>query len=486
MKARKIIFSILFIVATIAIILPMLYGTMHSVPYSDDYDFEWTSLNAIDEYGNEIKAAIKASLNMYENWEGTYVSDCIIYYIRPYSRWGLKGYQTVMTLNLLFYVFSMMFLFRTLFKKNWHLPYLMALIMTACITDYWGFKELFYWYVGAFQYSFNLSFAFLALGFLILLFENDNKGQNILYAIMSCGCGFIASGGSLEIAAANCAVLLLFLVYNVRKLKEKVLIAFPFIVAVINAAISAFAPGNFKRSEGYMENDGISKGIIDAVFDTFTCWVNEHKQILGNYFFILLLVVLFFFIIIGNVIVISDHKLDIKNILLFAVGLVFAEYITAFPVCYGYHSSELTYKRTSYSYRLIASILIIFFVACLAQYVAQEIKKKNISSKIVSTVAIITTVICISGAIGSYKESIHYLLITDSTNGIGAEFYANRVDILDRLSSAEKGSNVYIIEPTTYSNALLGPGITENKDDYVNQSVSRFFGLNSVVVEFKD
>lgn len=486
MRTKRILCSIAFFITTVAIVLPMLYGTMHSVPYSDDYDFEWTSLNAINEYGNEIKAAIKASLYMYDNWEGTYVSDCIIYYIRPYSRWGLKGYQTVMTLNLLFYVFSMMFLFKTIFKKIWHLPYLMALIMTACITDYWGFKELFYWYVGAFQYSFNLSFAFLALGFLILLFESDSKGKNILFAILSCGCGFVASGGSLEIAAANCAVLLLFIVYNVRKLKEKVLIAVPFIVAVINAAISAFAPGNFKRSEGYMENDGISKGLIDAVFDTLTCWVNEHKQIFGNYFFVLLVVVLFFFIIIGNVKVISDHKLDIKNILLFAVGLIFAEYLTAFPVCYGYHSSELTYKRTSYSYRLIASILIIIFVACLAQYVSQEIKKKNISTKLVEAVAIILALVCVPFAIKSYKEGIHYLLIVDSSNGIGAEFYANRVDILEQLSKAEEGSDVYIVESSVYSHALLGPGITDNKDDYVNQSVSRFFNLKSVVVEFKD
>lgn len=486
MKIKKIFSYVLFIIATIAVVSPMLYGTMHSVPYSDDYDFEWTSLNAIDEYGNEIKAAIKASLNMYENWEGTYVSDCIIYYIRPFSRWGLKGYQTVMTLNLLLFVFSLMFLFRTIFKDKWNVPFLLALIMTACISDYWGFKELFYWYVGAFQYSFNLSFAFLSLGFLILLFEGNDKIKNICWAILSCGCGFIASGGSLEVAAANCAMLLLFLIYNVKKIKEKVFIAIPFIVAVINAAISAFAPGNFKRSEGYMESDGISKGIIDAIVDTFICWMNEHKQILGNYFFVLLLVILFFFVIIGNIKVISNQKLEIKKLLLFAVGLFFTEYITAFPVCYGYHSSELTYKRTSYSYRLIASILIIIFVACLAQYISQIIKKKNVSTKIVSVVAIILTLICVPGAIQSYKQGIHYLLIVDSSNGVGDEFYANRVDVLDQLSNAEKGSDVYIVKPGTYSNALLGPGITENKDDYVNQSVSRFFDLNSVVVEFKD
>lgn len=486
MKNRKILLNILFLLAMIAIALPMLYGTMHTVPYSDDYDFEWTALNSVNEYGNEIKAAIKASLNMYENWEGTYVSDCIIYFIRPYSRWGLEGYHAVMTANLLFFILSMMFLFWSLFKKKWQVPFLMALLMTACITDYWGFKELFFWYVGAFQYSFNLSFSFLAVGFAILLSESDNKVKNAVYTVVSLGCGFIASGGSLEIAAANCAMLLMVLAFNANKIKSKVWIAAPFIVAVLNAAISAFAPGNFKRSEGYMESDGISKGITDAIVDTFICWKDEHVRIFGNYLFVLILFALVAFIVVGDVKVIRNQKVGIKQLAVLTVGVILTEYLTAFPVCYGYHSSELTYKRTSYSYRLIASILIIVLVSCLAQWFAEKIRNSKISIKAVSIVAVILTLICVPFAIGSYKEGIHYLLISDSCNGVGAAFYANRVDVLDRLSNAENGSDVYIVEPGIYSNALLGPGITDNKDDYVNQSVSRFFNLNSVVVEFKD
>ena len=483
-KVMRIGIYILLVVAILAILIPVIIGAGYTYPCEDDFGFEAGGKIYANKYGNLLGAFIGA-YEYYVAWQGTYVANFLWYFIRAYDRWGIIGFHFVMILILLLFIFSVFLLIKTLIKDK--LSMLLILLATYIVifnSSPLGLeKEFFYWYTGALNFQLEFALACITLALTLRLINENHKKQLYFYMIAAAFTGFLASGGALEVTSFNCSWLLLTLVLHYKKIPNKKTIAVPFAASFLGALINACAKGNFVRNNTTMGD--LNYGVLDAIKDTFICWRNEWNAIFCNKF----LIVLFVLIFIGCLICkthIFKNGISTGRMLLLALSTFLIQYFTAFPVILGYHGSDLVRMRTTYTYELLAKLMFLFLIICFAQWLREHLKQ-TLLIPICIALAVVIFVISSNNVFVNISNGFSYQAAKELRSGTIQELYEFRLSVLTHLDQSEKNTDVHLKVPSVpSSNIMYGMGITTDPNCTCNRLAARYYGFNSLIIEYSD
>ncbi len=483
MKSKKKILAIILLVAAIIVALPIVVGCGYTYLAEDDFSFENGAIDELFEQPSDslFVAAMVRTVKYYFSNQGTFFGNFMVHYVLPYYRMGLQGTPVVMFIVLIAFCIGLYVFIRSIFKDELATAafFFATMISMFLLSDTNPGKELFYWYTGAMFYTIELTLSFFAVSLCIKAKELENKGKIAACIIVSAVFGFFASGGILQPTAVHCAFMfIMMLVWN-KKVLEKRYLDIPPLMSLIGAIFNVAGPGNYIRSEGGM-TEGHST-IFDAFRDAIVCYRREIGHILSNPVFWILIAFVFVIAICCEVKVMEDGMSAVWLVIFFA-AMVFSQFITTFPVNYGYHGDSLSSMRTSYTFVFVSRMLFMFWTICLAQFVREHVSGlKYVFAAVLVLFAVVFSLV--SGRVVSeVKGSFSYITARDFKNGRLQECYATRSYVLRQLEFAEKGSDVIIYVPIKMADCTYGMGLTEDPGSFVNTTVAYMYDVHSVTV----
>ncbi|MCR5289213.1 MAG: DUF6056 family protein [Treponema sp.] len=474
---RKIYY---FLVVLICVsVLPILFGCFFSIPAADDFT---CTLSYLGWSGNKIKYILSEVKRCYFNWQGTYFGYAISA-VPVYYSFGLVLLRIVLIFTTLFFFSSLYFLIwtgvRMLGLQNKIIKFNMSLLLFFCmifyVVNFMNISEIFFWYTGVGVYTIPLSFCFIAIA-AFLLGKSTEKKVFIVLGILS---AFVAAGGSLEISAFLCSVLLFFICYDFfveKKLCPTVLIG---LFAFLGALVNAIAPGNFVRHT-----------FFDTKLNIFGSIVKSFDRINLSFFNDLQYGLIFAIFVI--VFIVSYHLLKFSKILFKWPGLVtifsyFCCVITVFPVVLGYNSNYLPGRCL-----FVERCAFCFFDILLAIYWGGWASKKEIKLFTkeffigVSLVCFIPVLLFFDNPVRSKLYSVK-MLYHEFKGDFLREAWRQEGILRDIKLSNEDDVIVFVERPkkTHWSNLML-IGLSEDKKNWINVGLSEYYGKKSITVKYKD
>ncbi len=482
-RKHERLFIVLFLVLTLCMIGPIVIGSGYTYLAEDDFSFEAGANDKVLIHNSQIVGPLIRAYEFYFSNQGTYVFNVLIHILRIYTRWGLPGFHLFMILLNIGFAFSLFYFIRAIFNDKLISMGMMLAASSAVYLNAGGnVREIYFWYTGAMNYTLGLFFSFIGIG-LCLNFMNQPAGEKKMRTlILSMIVTFIGSGTALEVTAPNCAWLLAIIILCFEKFKADKRIILPFISAFAGAILNVVAPGNFPKTYSDM-TEGHSTA-FDALVDTASCFKNETLGMLKSPVLMVILMCTFLACILLGVKILST-KMTGKLLVISIIGSFLVQFFTIYPVCFGYHKDYLASQRTAATYELVAKLMYIFIMCCLAQWVQENGLKY---SKIVAAAVVIACAI-FSVATGNLKEDIKsgysYMVFNDLRDGSMQGAYKTREYVLAALSIADEGSDAYINVPLRYGPAApYGMGLTDNPEEFVNISAAGLYHLNSVSVNY--
>lgn len=483
-KVLRIVVYILLAIAILAVVMPVIIGAGYTYPCEDDFSYEAGGRKYASAYGN-VLGALVAAYDYYVSWQGTYVPNFLLFFVRAYDRWGMIGLHVIMVTVVLLFVLAIFLLVKTLIKDRLSMLILaLAAYVIAFNTSFPGReKEFFYWYTGSLTYALEFSFSCITLALALRLKDEENRKRIYYLAIISSITGFLASGGTLEVTSFNCSWLLLMLILCYKEIPKKKVMVVPFGVSFAGALINACAKGNFVRSNITMGE--LHYGITDALKDTFLCWENEWNTIFENKLLIVLFFVVFIVCLVCKTEIFKKGISTGKMLLLIPASFAI-QYFTAFPVVLGYHGSALIYGRTTYTYELLTKLMILFVIISFAQWLREHIKL-TIFVPVGAAALIIMFVIANNNIFNDVSDGFSYNAAKELKDGTIQELYEFRLEVLTLMEQSEKNTDVYLKVPNVPSSVVMyGMGITSDPQGTCNKAAAGYFELNSLAVEYSD
>ena len=486
-KCKWIVY-IFLLVGILAITVPVVIGCGYTYLCEDDFATESGAQDAAAIYGSNFIGALHKVHDYAMTNQGTYVPTFLLHFVRAYSRWGFTGVHIVMIFNVVFFIFAVLFLIKVLLGDYLSTVIVMLAASIAAFnvagTD--NARELFFWYTGAMTYTFEMSLACITLAFCILAKNSRDKKKRSIFLIISMFTGFLASGGTLEVTAPNCAWLLLMLILcNQEVITQKVLIL-PFLASFSGALINVLAPGNFARA-----NEVSSEGhatVVDAIRDTFQCYHDETVIIFGSVLFVIVLAAVFIFCMVYRTKVFSNGVSTAKILLLIpAVFLI--QFFTMFPVTFGYHLPSLKSMRTTATYEIIARFMYLFYVVCLAQWCREHIRAKALKTALIAVAAgaAVITFAVSSNKLQDITSGYSCAILSDYRSGTMKSVFESRVFVMNSLKEAADGTDVVLCVPSPPGfKSMYGMGLTDDVNSMCNKSAAGLFHLKSVSITYTD
>lgn len=468
----------------LAVVMPIIIGAGYTYPCEDDFSFELGGKTMADSYGN-LEGAVRGAYGYYTSWQGTYFANFLWHLIRPYDRGGLSFFHAVMIFLSLLLVFSIGFAAKALAKENKHALILaLAVYILAFNTSSPGLeREFLYWYTGAINYSLPFSLACITLALTLYLRNAETKKKSLLLALTASVTGFLASGCTLEVTAFHCAWLLLMLVLCCQEVLTRKLVMLPFLASFIGALINACAPGNFARSDA--TGGGLDYGVTSALKDTLTCMRTEWKTITDNPFFILILVLAFLACLLCKM-QIFQKGISTLRLLLLLPATFLIQYLTAFPVVFGYHGSDLIYSRTVYTYEFLVKLMLLFLTVAFAQWWNEHVKLSALIPGGIA-LALIVFLAVTNPLTENIKQGFSYNTGKEWQEGTLKEICQFRKDVLALIEAQEKGSDAVLTVPGVPESVVTyGMGLTTDTNSVCNSHAASYFGLSSLSVDYSD
>ena len=482
-KVSRVIIYTMLVIGILRVIVPIIIGAGYTYPCEDDFSWEMGGKILSEKYGGFLGALVGA-FNYYRSTQGTYLANFLWHFIRPYDRAGMLGIQLAVISLIIFLIFAIGFLMKSMVKE-WGTTLALALIAYIIVFNTSRFsleQEFLYWYTGNINYALSTSLACITLGITVLIKREENlkRGHNL--AVLGAFTGFLASGCSLQVTSFNCSWLLLMLLLCYKEVLEKKIIAYPFAGAFLGALINACAPGYHGRIEwAYGEAE---YGILDALKDTVVCWKHEWNIVIGTKFLIILLLISFIICIVCKV-TIYEQGISTGKMLFLIPAMVAIQYFSAFPVVLGYRSSDLCFSRTTYTYELLVKFTLFFIVISFAQWFREHVK---VSVFVPSGVALVLIAVIIFkyNITDEIKQGYSYNVAKELKEGTIQEVYEFREKVLELVANSEKGTDVYLRVPAVPGTGIMyGMGLTEEPCS-CNEHVAIYFGFESVAVEYSE
>lgn len=474
MSKRSKIITVILGLLLLSIIYPILMGCLYGTPSADDFT---NSLGWQNYEGRHIKYLFSNLVNIYKTWQGTYLGVFIcgfpIYYY-----WGLIGLRAwLFGVAVLFFAavfltgisFTNWLRIERVSKRVTVLIILLLFLFYVLGTN--NLDEIFYWYTGTCVYTLPICFMLFCISF-YMLYETGGKR---LFLILGIVFGFLAAGGSLDIAALLCSMLLFGILYNYIVLKKISKSFWIGLTALAGAIINVAAPGNYVRH-------GDGKITLLSSLGSALLRVNSVISFELRSGLLLVIIVVSF--------VAAFMKLE-KDVHIFKYpGLVTlycyaAILMTDFPVDLGYSNSYFP-SRCAF----VEHIAIAVYAILVSVYWAGWAKNKEIF-RFTREMYLILAIVCIIPLsvyfdVYSLRELTPYKMIWHLSKGdyrIAAERENSMISQIEE--STESDVIVYVAMPGEEQWANIKPiGLTENSAHWINSGVAQYYGKRSITLQY--
>lgn len=480
------VLQLALMVAILAVVVPTVIASGYTYLCEDDFSFEGSANETANKLG-AFQGALDRMQMLYNVQQGNYTFLFVIHYLRAYTRWGITGFHAVMILNVLLFVLSLAFLIKMLIRHRtgFLLIVLCVMVSVFSLPGTHSNVELFLNYTCALNYTWEMSlYFFSAIMCLQYLRESKTWIRRVCFGTSALA-GFLASGGSLNVVAFGCVLLLLISILGESEPGKRVLSGGPFFCALVGALIDVMAPGNRIKSESAIV-EGHST-ILDALRDLATCYHTEFAVTYLTPVFVLLWVLVLATCVFFHIKILK-RNVSSKWLIIVLLGVVIGQLLTIFPVVYGYHSAELLALRTTASCRIAGRLLAFFLAAVLAQWMQEQVVSEKKRLMIAGGItALILSYCLVSGQLlQDVKEGHAYRIMSDFKSGRMLEAYKSRIYVLSAMEMAPRGTDFFVVVPLINGvQSMYGMGLSTDPEYFVNRSAAGLYDLNSVTVHYE-
>lgn len=487
MKAEKKIDGIMAALVVIGFILsliPLLQLARYNHACADDYSYgimahqAWLETGSL---GQTIAAAAEKVAERYQNWQGTFSSVFLMALQPAVFGEGLYRFTTYIMLFML--TISNAAFLKTLmrdFLKTSRSCFVIVCfgMLFVSVQTMLAPVEGLYWYNGSVHYVFMYSSLLLMLASLLKYL----KGGRRRYIVPACLFAVIVGGGNFVTALT--AILTVCIVGGfqfVYKQKKFAVTGGVLACSIISLAVSALAPGNAARQEMF-DKPSILMAILYSFRDAVEFMIAQTDPLY-----------LLFLIFIVPLIWKWLKQADISFKLPLLMPVVSFCLISAmfFPTEY---SVGLAYLgRTGNVILFMIQLLGVLNEIYLLGWLAEKHRAGNYSRLVriekagSRTVAAFFAVLIILAGVSvlvTYKSEEKYTSMYAFHSLRSGEALAYHEQIMQRLEVLENGVKEKVtfapIEHRPY--LLYFDDITDNRKDWRNRSMARFYGKKSVVI----
>lgn len=450
-----------FITISLIAILPFILLSLFNNPASDDF-----------AYCNEsqVRSFFDFQKYLYFEWSGRYFSNLLLGFIEPLVYKQFYWYKLIPIVLILVFIFSIFSVLTALKFKISTLEKisLVGFFLFLYIYQVPDVYQGFYWIPGLLTYQLSQA---LVLFFFIFLFKYSQYKKKI-YLLISSFFLFAAIGSNEITAVSLLFIITLIFLYNYFVLNKfnKTLFCI-LILAVCFTSIAVLAPGNAIRSEQIK----IKHQLFYSLFRSLQLSIS----LLFKWMPILIICCLFF---LKKMMQIIDERISGQYIMhpFFSFVILFVlVYISVFA-CF-WSTNVLPPNRTLNTiYFFFIFTFIYFIIGVIYHYLV--LKKLDFSySNSVKTCMGLIIVLCL------FSTNNITLAYYELASG---KAYKYNKEMTDRFDLIENSKELEIVLPTLinkpqtmYSSEM---GITNDKNNWKNRAISRYFRKKSILVKPTD
>ncbi len=363
--------------------IPYLITVVYALPAADDFTF---SNDVVSFGGHSLAGVFNTVKSFYMSWQGSYYGVALSGGIDPIGRMGTGGINIVLLLTAISGIFIISVVIYKFCMLNYAAKEIRVFLTIAMLWGYFNTriaKELTFWYNSICIYTIPLLTGLFGVICLIkAIMDANDKRKSSIFCLLSMTLGFLASGGSLQVAGYVCWLYLLFLGWGILEKKHWKITLMAFGITLLGALVNVTAPGNYNRQSTSYENISIFK----AAYYTFITVINEMKYIFSQTYipWLLLLLTIIAFLFLKPV------KEKLYHPIIVGGAVLISWLISTFPVCYGYASSELA----SRGYEILDIYMVIglfLFINSLVNWL--KLKEISLSKEVILAVGILAVII---------------------------------------------------------------------------------------------
>ncbi len=450
-------------------ILPIIIASIYSFYRADDF----SNARVIGIFGEDIVKsfvnALKFTKMRYLGWQGTYTSMFLQAFLSPLNGFGDTQLRIIMVLNAILFVISLG-LFIGSVCKSMNISELSRWVWTIfslCIIGILGFTswtQIFFWFTGAVNYSFPMSFGLLGIACML----QAKKKWYVLSAVLM----FLTSGGSLEVAGAGCFVLLGICILKKVTSRINVWDYVIFGVAVAGALINAAAPGNYLR-QGQIDNKVMH--LLGALRGTVEKVIGILGDLIFNTPFVL---IIFISVLIGAQIGRNRKEDKRKESLIIVLTCIFVPFVTCFPVVLGYGYSSKALPNRCLFIEVIVLVVSSVMVSGIIGYTKKGLA--DLSSQYTGMILIMFLIIM--GNLNSswiMSNLVPFRMWKEIGKGSYKSYYNEVKTIYDKIAS-DSNKDVFIYDLPDSIDTFQKIDISEDMSSWVNVEMAQYFGKNSL------
>ncbi len=475
-------------------LIPLLWIAKFNYPSADDYT-NGSQCYHVWEAGHSLTAVLGEALSRaaeeWRIWRGCFTSSFLS--ALPPNIWGENLYFLTPWLILITLTAATVFFFYEVLVKGFHgdkynahsVAMLVLFLTIQCMVKE-GRTEGFYWYSGAFNYVFIHCLSLFFYGFLIVAAGNSG-GKRIRAVIAASVLGFLTAGGN-QMTMLNVAIILFVVIVVLciqKQWKNYKVLIIPITFFYCGFLLSVIAPGNFIRADEVQGMNPIKAVLVsfyeclDLMLSQWTTWpvlllvacmIPLFWHMAGSVSFRFhypFLVVLFGYCVVSAM----------ATPPLFALGnveagrikaLLFLMYILVLALCVGYvtgwarqkHEDRINDpkgKEADGGYGISSGL---YLFGCLLFFGA----------------ASLLTIV---------PEPHYYTFssaLTDLADGTAEKYGEEQQERIQRYHD-ETGQELTVAPLSAEPTLLFFLDIEENPQDWKNQGICRYYGLESLRVK---
>lgn len=483
LEISKKVLAIVFMVAFIISLVPIVVTAFYSVPVFDDYTFGYLSHKSVTEGGSLFIGAIEATKNFYLEWQGFYTSN----FIAAFQLFNIDvGLYFISNLLIIFSVlFSVFYFSNVILKKVFGLgmaDYILITVPVATLLIQFlpSLAEGFYWMDGSLS-MLTQSIMLLIFSFVIQYKLACTKGKRAFYFILSVVFMLIISGTSILTYITMMLVFILALIYSFsKKYNTKSLIITLMLIYTVGIIISLIAPGNAVRIEqnggtGYSLIMSIIYALISSV-DCFSKWTTLST----------IAVLLFISLVFYNIA--QKSKFQFRNpLLVFVISyLIYAARMSIQFFSLGYLGAPRQMNNYYFGYIIMVTISTLYFVGWLSKKIkvssnnVKQLSDADLHQKVI--VLIFLLMFFVSGCFNVGVKNV--ASVSTSWSLLKGETQQYSVEMHERINLYENSDikNVAVKPISKIPDCFMDEPLKSDPDYWTNRSVAKYYNKETVVL----